>query len=311
MTRYKGIWKSFTTFAGVEPDWAFPSTPQLLAQYGVWLADQGYKPATIATHLAGVGWWHKVKGLEDPSRSYLVKRLLIGLAKEGPPPKQATPIRYSQLRSVLEQLPAVANAYDAKLYRAAFLLAYFASLRVCEYADTKSKHALQLKDVGFVVDGGVTCVSLTLPSYKGSNRRKAGNEGQNKPPPPPVKLLVPPNPPSACPVAALKEYLKVRPRGGGLLFLRKPGAPLTSAVVNTRLRACIAAMGLPPAEFSSHSFRAGRTTDLVEMNVADTQIRESGRWKSDAFLQYVRFDVFRLPAGGPAGCGGAYGPGPA
>ena len=153
MTRYKGIWKSFRTFAGVEPDWAFPSLPQMLAQYGVCLLDQGYKPATVATHLAGVGWWHKIKGREDPSRNYLVKRLLIGMAKEGPPPKQATPIRLSRLRDVLEQLPVVANAYDAKLFRAAFLLAYFASLRVSEYADTASKHAPLLKDVGFVVDG--------------------------------------------------------------------------------------------------------------------------------------------------------------
>ena len=50
-------------------------------------------------------------------------------------------------------------------------------------------------------------------------------------------------------------------------------APLTSAAVNTRWRACFAAMGLPPDEFSCHSARAGRTSNLVEMSVADTQIR--------------------------------------
>ena len=32
-------------------------------------------------------------------------------------------------------------------------------------------------------------------------------------------------------------------------------------------------MGLPPDEFSCHSARAGRTSNLVEMSVADTQIR--------------------------------------
>ena len=29
------------------------------------------------------------------------------------------------------------------------------------------------------------------------------------------------------------------------------------------------------------------------------KIRDSGRWKSDAYLQYVRLDVFKLPRRGP------------
>ena len=71
--------------------------------------------------------------------------------------------------------------------------------------------------------------------------------------------------------------------------------PLTTAWVNSKIASVAAAASLGPGNYSSHSFRAGRTTDLVEQNCDDASLRESGRWRSQAYLQYVRFDVFDLP----------------
>ena len=283
--RYKAIWSKFRGFAAHDPDWSFPAPPRLLAKYGVWLSQEGYKPATVATHLAGIGWWHRVRDLQDPSASYLVKRMLLGLGKSGPKPKQAFPLRQSAMAGLLAQLRRRHSEYDRSLYSAAFLLAYFASLRVGEYS-TPGNHTLHLKSVGFIRDKGEQCILLTLGTFKASKR--------------PAKALVPPEPEAAgCPVAALKAYLRVRPPGEGPLFLISSGLPMTSKDVNATLKACVAAMGLNPADYSSHSFRAGRTTDYVEMGLEDAVIRESGRWKTDAFLKYIRFDVFRLPQGVP------------
>ena len=83
------------------------------------------------------------------------------------------------------------------------------------------------------------------------------------------------------------------------LFLQKSAKPLTPYVVNKTHRSCVSALGLDPSPFSAHAFRAGRTTDLVDMEVNDAVIRESGRWKSPAYLKYVRFDLFHLPKGIP------------
>ena len=287
MSRYKKVWRSYKSFAASSPGGSFPASPHQLTLYGLWLSDSGYKPATVATHLAGVGWWHKIKGLPDPSKNYLVKHFLRGLAKKGPPVKQATALRLNNLERVLGHLQSLPSAFESKLFRAAFSLAYYASLRVGEYAATPgASHALQLKDVGFVREGQDTSISLLLPTYKMSQR--------------PAKLLVPQSPPNlTCPVGALKAYLKVRPKGEGQLFLQKSGKPLAAGSINARLKDCSRALGLE-GSYSSHSLKAGRTTDLVEMNVPDAKIRESGRWRSDAYLQYVRFDVFKLPKGGPS-----------
>ena len=106
---------------------------------------------------------------------------------------------------------------------------------------------------------------------------------------------------TVCPVYALAKYIQSRPDGEGHLFLRPDGKLLSVYLITKVLRACIAKLGLQPGLYSSHSFRAGRTTDLVEMGFKDAIIRESVRWKSAAFIWsiYVRFDVFRLPKGVP------------
>ena len=135
LLRYKGYWRVFKRFADVyEPGWKFPVPPQVIAKFAVWLGLRGFKPNTVATHIVGLGWWHKVRGLEDPSKHYLVKRVLIGMRKGGPPTKQAKPLRYPILRKVVSVLGSARDDYDRKLFRAAFLVAYYASLRIGEFS---------------------------------------------------------------------------------------------------------------------------------------------------------------------------------
>ena len=92
----------------------------------------------------------------------------------------------------------------------------------------------------------------------------------------PSKLLVGSSPdPSLCPVTALLEYVGGRVAERSELFLRdseKGPVPLSTAWVNKKIKECVAAAG--SYAFSSHSFRAGRTTDLVAMNYDDATIRE-------------------------------------
>ena len=102
------MWRKFSIFAkDFDPNWRLPVPVTMLACYGVWLSDQGYKPATINAHLAGVGWWHKLKGLPDPSKEFLIRRFQSGLAKMGPPTKQAAPVRFDLLSKLLLVLPSI------------------------------------------------------------------------------------------------------------------------------------------------------------------------------------------------------------
>ena len=189
----------------------------MLACYGVWLADRGYKPSTVATRLAAVGWWNKLRGYGDPSKEFLVKRLLKGLRKGGPPKKQATPIRYGLLTRLVKSLPTFLPRYEAVMFKAVFLLAYFASLRISEYTGaSQTGNGLRLKDVGFQVVEGTRGLVLMFKSYKASKR--------------PAKLFVPQAAdPDCCPVNAVEQYLRMRPRGGGTPPPFSFGSPATNS----------------------------------------------------------------------------------
>ena len=205
--KYNKMWRRFASFASrFDPQWRFPVPVTTLACYGVWLSEQGYKPGTINAQLAGIGWWHKLKGFSDPSSSFLIKRLRVGLAKKGPPVRQAAPVRFALLEQILGILPSLCSVFDLCLFRAVFLLAYFASLRISEYAHTgSSNHTLLLKDVGFFKENGEEGLVLIFSSYKASQK--------------PAKLFVPQGPNiSCCPVQALRDYLLVRPAGSGPPF---------------------------------------------------------------------------------------------
>ena len=280
--------RDFQKFADIyHPGWRLPIPVTMLACYGVWLADRGYKPTTVATRLAAVGWWSNLRGYGDPSKEFLVRRMLKGLRKGGPPKKQATPIRYGLLKRLVKSLPDFLPPYEAVMYKAVFLLAYFASLRISEYTGpARNGHCLRLKDVGFQVVEGTRGLVLVFKSYKASKR--------------PAKLFVPQAAdPVCCPVSAIEQYLRVRPRGAGPLFVRDSSRKLTPYGVTKVLRETVKRQGLPVEEYTPHAFRAGRTTDLVDMGLQDSIIREPGRWNSKAYLEYVRFDLFRLPGGAP------------
>ena len=56
-------------------------------------------------------------------------------------------------------------------------------------------------------------------------------------------------------------------------------------------RRAVASLGVDPAEYTLHSFRAGGATDLFVIGVPYAKIKKYGRWVSDAGLVYYRDDV--------------------
>lgn len=55
-------------------------------------------------------------------------------------------------------------------------------------------------------------------------------------------------------------------------------------LLNRSLRTC----GLHPALYKGHSFRIGAASFAADRGMSDAQLRALGRWKSNAFLKYIR-----------------------
>lgn len=102
-----------------------------------------------------------------------------------------------------------------------------------------------------------------------------------------------------CPVAAVLNYLALRPPSSGPLFLFENGSTLTRAVLVTHLRTALAQAGVDSSHYSGHSFRIGAATAASQAGYSDSFIQSLGRWKSAAFIAYIRTSAEVLAAVAP------------
>jgi hypothetical protein len=91
-----------------------------------------------------------------------------------------------------------------------------------------------------------------------------------------------------CPIDAMASYLHIRGPGGGSLFLNKNKQAVSRHQFQRQFDRSCSFCNLPISSYRSHSLRIGSACLMAQRGFSDTQIRLMGRWKSDAFLKYVR-----------------------
>ena len=94
-----------------------------------------------------------------------------------------------------------------------------------------------------------------------------------------------------CPVKLLQKYLALRPSGPGPVFVSTLGKPISRQQFLGSLHSSVRCRSLDPSLYYTHSFRIGRSTDMMFQGYSDAQIRAVGRWKSDAYKRYIRPDI--------------------
>ena len=169
------------------------------------------------------------------------------------------------------------------LFRAMMSLMYFACLRIGEvaYSDTMD-HVLTLPQIEVQVDrnsGQAQALVIHFKSYKHSKQTNLPSLNIQAEP---GKLF--------CPVQAVTQYLKVRPPSmSGAIFLDKYGENITRSGFVVKLKSLVSMSRYCNLRINSHSFRVGRTTDMVMSgNYSDLYIQQIGRWSSEAYRRYVR-----------------------
>ena len=99
-----------------------------------------------------------------------------------------------------------------------------------------------------------------------------------------------------CPVKAMLNYLLVRAEGTGPLFKFQDGRYLTRQRLVDHVRAALQEAGLDQSKYCGHSFRIGAATTAAKRGMEDSMIKTLGRWKSLAYLEYIKIPRDQLAA---------------
>ena len=88
-----------------------------------------------------------------------------------------------------------------------------------------------------------------------------------------------------CPVTAMLNYLVVRGKQQGPLFMFRDGRFLTRERLVTAIRVALQKARLDCAKYCGHSFRIGAATTAASRGMV---IKTLGRWRSLAYLEYIK-----------------------
>ena len=279
---YQGGVTSFNKFrasAGYQQSWPAPCH-QVVAFIAA-LSLEGKAPATIKSYIAGLAYIHKINGWEDPTKLFIIQKLLEGSQRLNGRVDKRVPITFPVLVDILSMLDrACASSYETALFRGAFLLTFFGFLRVGEVTLksrlTGSGRAILISDV--FMDRDVLQVRIRYS--------KTDQLGKS------TMIVIRRLPNNAhCPVAAIAYFLSMRPAAPGPLFIHLDQSPLTRFQFQSVLNRTLSYAGYSSGHYKSHSFRIGAATTAALCGFKSDDIKLLGHWKSNSYKLYIRPQV--------------------
>lgn len=257
-----------------------PLTTASLALFISFLDGRNLSPSTILSYLSAIGYVHKMKGLHDPTKAFLIQKLLTSLSR-----KKSCDVRLPISKPILHDLVSSlqhtsSSAAQRILFSAMFLTAFYGFFRIGELAARSACHTtvISYDNIRFLASGGkIHSIKITVTHFKHNTSNRI------------FDIVIPGDEPSPfCPVKFILLYCNLRGNKPGPLFCHADNTPITVNQFNTELRRCLNFCGLNAQRYKSHSFRIGAACLAADKGFSDAQIRALGRWKSDAFKLYIR-----------------------
>ena len=271
---YNNHWQSFVKFMRKTlKSSPLPATSYHVSLFITHLHLKKLKCSSIRRYLSAIAFTHKLHGHIDSSDCFRIKKLLLALKKKTNRTGGRRAITKALLHKIISTPPTLnISRYYQKLFKCLFLIMYFACLRISEVATVRhSSHTVQSKNVRMI--NGMLCIRLD--SYKHSNQQSS-------------KILLQPTFDKLCPITAYRSFLKSRRNHSGPLFIMRRGKGISRDRVALTLKKCLELADIAPKKFNTYSFRIGRITDLALLGTSYSRIQTIGRFKSNAFQQYIK-----------------------
>lgn len=263
--------RAYTTDIAQFLQWGgrIPTTPARLASY---LAQNAEKLsyATLCRRIVAIGRAHKIKQLDSPADSEIVKATLRGIRRtNGVAQRRVAPVLLRDVRNMVRKLQGARGARD----KALLLMGFAGAFRRSELV------AIRVEDIQLVAEG------LVIRLRRGKTDQ--GGAGRD--------IAIPYMRGSCCPVKAVVAWLEQSGITSGTLFRRVDryghitGTGLTPQSVALIVKERAEAIGLDSQQLSGHSLRAGFVTSASKCGASSWKIRQQTGHQSEAGMQrYIR-----------------------
>ena len=286
----------YLTYCAEEHTQPLPTNEDILCRFVAWMFVHDLSHQTMKLYLSAVRHLQIMSGLGDPFVSemprlqYVLKGARIERSKSTPGAKRSRlPITLALLLKMKDVLSKNGHDFNNIMLWAAVCVCYFGFMRSGELTVPSlnsycPQSHLSMSDVSVDRAGRPEIIHLTLKASKTDPFRKG------------VTISVGRTGKQLCPVVALLAYLAVRGGQEGPLFQHYDRRPLTKAAFVDHVRRTLTLAGVDDRNYAGHSFRIGVATAAATAGVDDSLIQTLGRWKSSAYLAYIRVPRERLAA---------------
>ena len=273
LRNYLNAFNAFCSFAATHSVPPFPAHPVHVMLFLEALRAKELAAPTIASHLFGISWVHRIAGLPQPSEDPLCRAFLEGVKRTSSGALchtiPAGPVVLSTLKAQAERSQRFVE------YRS-FLLALLSFAGCLRFAEAA---ALTFSDIEMSDDG----LRIHLTQSK-TDQHKLGHV-----------LEIALTGSALCPHACYQHYLHLVPVKHfaplhPVFFNFGAGTPVKRDTCVKLIRQMLTNNGFPNAkQLTMHSFRIGCASTLAGKGVDSLHIRELGRWNTNAsFDRYVR-----------------------
>lgn len=278
--------KKFLEFCKAGGLQAVPASETVLCGFVSHVAEAGLRHRTIKVYLSAIRFLHIAEGEGDPFQrphhrlQYVLQGIKRTEAEKGIERRERLPISPDILRK-LKMVWEADRPPGTTMLWAACCLGFFGFLRSGEMTAPASNHydpSCHLTRADIAVDKP-QCPEVMRVKIKQS-KTDPFRQG--------IELFIGKTSSDICPVKAMLNYLVERGPSKGPLFIFPDGTYLTRQRLVVAVRQALEKAGLDAAKYSGHSFRIGAATTAAKRGMEDSVIKTLGRWRSLAYLEYIR-----------------------
>ena len=259
----------------------WPVPHEHLINYIAFLSVNGSSASTVSTYVSAISYFHKIRNLSDPTKLFIIGKLIEGMKRKNKKVDVKSPITYDLLCKLVSALPHTCSSYyEAIIFQGAFLLAFYVFLRVSEFTATSkfdtSGKALKINDILLSRDNKLItlCIRESKTDQRGQTSKLSISSSYNDSP----NL-----------VSILSPYLSVRPTHcNSQLFIHYNGSPLTRYQFCCILKKSLKFCNIHTGCYRSHSVYIGAAPESANRNIPSDKIKLWGWWKTEAaFNRYT------------------------